>query len=79
LYVTDSVQYLADKYIENGIFPDKYYDDALHTALASVNQINIVLSWNFTHLVKVKTRRMVNLVNAINNYNNIEIITPQEL
>ena len=79
LSITDEVQYLAEIYIKNEIFPEKYFDDALHTALASTNQIGILLSWNFTHLVKIKTRRMVALINAIHNYNPVEIISPLEL
>jgi hypothetical protein len=79
LPITDDVQYLAKEYINNKIFPEKYSADALHTALASTNQIGILLSWNFTHLVKVKTRRMVAIINAIHNYNPVEIITPPEL
>jgi predicted nucleic acid-binding protein len=79
LSITDDAQFLADIYIQNGIFPEKYSDDALHTAITSTNQIGILLSWNFTHLVKVKTRRMVSLLNTIHNYNSIEIITPPEL
>jgi predicted nucleic acid-binding protein len=79
LPITDDVQYLAKEYIENEIFPEKYSADALHVALASTNQIGILLSWNFTHLVKVRTRRMVALINAIHNYNSVEIIAPPEL
>ena len=79
LSITDDVQYLAEAYIKNKIFPEKYSADALHTALASTNQVGVLLSWNFTHLVKVKTRRMVALINAIHNYNPVEIITPPEL
>jgi predicted nucleic acid-binding protein len=79
LSITDDAQFLADVYIRNGIFPKKYSDDALHTAITATNQIGILLSWNFTHLVKVKTRRMVSLINTIHNYNPIEIITPPEL
>jgi predicted nucleic acid-binding protein len=79
LSVTNDVQYLANEYIKNAIFPEKYSADALHVALASTNQISILLSWNFTHLVKVRTRRMVAFINAIYNYNPVEIITPPEL
>jgi predicted nucleic acid-binding protein len=79
LSINDDVQYLTKEYIENKIFPEKYSDDALHVALASTNQIGILLSWNFTHLVKVRTRRMVALINAIHNYNSVEIIAPPEL
>jgi predicted nucleic acid-binding protein len=79
LPITDDAHFLADVYIKNEIFPEKYSDDALHTAITSTNKIGILLSWNFTHLVKVKTRRMVALINAIHNYNLVEIITPPEL
>jgi predicted nucleic acid-binding protein len=79
LSVTNEAEYLAKVYIENDIVPKKYYDDALHVAISSTNQIGILLSWNFTHLVKIKTRRMVALINAIHNYNAVEIITPPEL
>jgi hypothetical protein len=79
LPVTETAQFIAGIYVQNAIFPEKYSDDALHTALASTNQIGILLSWNFTHLVKIKTRRMVALINAIHNYNPVEIITPPEL
>jgi hypothetical protein len=48
-------------------------------AIASVNQVSILLSWNFTHLVKVKTRRSVALVNTEQNYLPVEIIAPPEL
>ena len=79
LFITEEAQYLAELYLENEIFPEKYSADALHVALTSTNQIGILLSWNFNHLVKVKTRRMVGLINTIHNYYPVEIITPPEL
>jgi predicted nucleic acid-binding protein len=79
LPVSEKAHTLAKAYVEQGIFPEKYYDDALHVAIASVNQIGVLLSWNFTHLVKLKTRRMVALVNTMENYLPVEIISPPEL
>ncbi|MDR1340442.1 MAG: PIN domain-containing protein [Prevotellaceae bacterium] len=79
LSASENAHSLAKAYIEQGIFPEKYYDDALHVAIASVNQTGILLSWNFTHLVKLKTRRMVALVNTLENYLPVEIISPPEL
>ncbi|MDR1997897.1 MAG: PIN domain-containing protein [Candidatus Margulisbacteria bacterium] len=70
---------LAKLYVEQNIFPAKYFDDAVHVAVAAANQIGILLSWNFTHLVKVKTRRMVALINSAQNYIPVEIISPPEL
>ena len=70
---------LAQKYIQQNIFPAKYFDDALHVAVASVNRIEILLSWNFAHMVKIKTRRLVALLNTAENYAPVEIISPPEL
>lgn len=70
---------LAHEYLQRGIFPEKYTSDANHVALAVVNGIGYFVSWNFRHLVKVTTRREVNLVNALTGYGPIEIIAPPEL
>lgn len=70
---------LAQEYIDKEIFPEKYRSDAIHVAIAVINGIGYLCSWNFTHLVKVNTRREVNLVNAIKRYGQIEIIAPPEL
>jgi hypothetical protein len=47
--------------------------------VASFHEISYVVSWNFEHLVKVKTRKSVNLVNVLEGYREIEIVSPQEL
>ena len=70
---------LANAYIQRGVFPEKYLADALHVAVASFYDISYVVSWNFEHLVKVKTRKSVNLVNILEGYREIEIVSPQEL
>jgi len=79
LYISEKAENLAKIYIEQGIFPGKYFDDALHVALASENHIGILISWNFTHLVKLKTRRMVSIVNLQEDFMPVEIISPPEL
>jgi len=73
------IRLLARAYITHGIFPEKYLDDALHVAIATCHDISYLISWNFEHLVKVKTRKTVNLVNLLEGYREIEIIPPQEL
>ena len=79
LKTNKEVRDLANAYIERVVFPEKYLDDALHVAVASFYGISYVVSWNFEHLVKVKTRKSVNLVNILEGYKDIEIISPQEL
>jgi predicted nucleic acid-binding protein len=79
LKINKGVRDLANAYIGKGVFPEKYLNDALHVAVASFYEISYVISWNFEHLVKVKTRKSVNLVNILEGYKEIEIISPQEL
>ncbi|MFQ5981252.1 MAG: PIN domain-containing protein [Candidatus Heimdallarchaeota archaeon] len=70
---------LAQTYVNRGIFPEKYYDDAYHLAIATLSSCNILVSWNFAHLVKRKTRIEANLVNSSQGYPTIDIIAPPEL
>lgn len=79
LRLNKKVRDLANAYINRGVFPEKYIDDALHVAIATYRDVSYVVSWNFEHLVKVKTRKTVNLVNILEGYKEIEIISPQEL
>ena len=70
---------LGDHYVRRGIFPEKYRSDANQVALAVVHGIRYMASWNFRHLVKVRIRREVNLVNVLEGYEFIEIVAPPEL
>lgn len=75
---TDEVKKLTDKYIEEGVVPEKFESDVLHIAIATANGVDFLISWNFKHLVNVKTKRMVNLINVKNGYKEIEVIAPPE-
>ena len=79
LSVDEEIDTLADKYIEEGVIPVVYRDDALHIALASVKGLDILISWNFRHLVKHKTRIQVAGVNTMLGYKAIDICTPWEV
>jgi predicted nucleic acid-binding protein len=79
LDVTDECIELAQRYIRERIIPAKHKDDALHIAIASVHNLDAIVSWNFKHIVKLKTRREVKAVNLLFGYKEIEIISPQEV
>ncbi|MFQ5715296.1 MAG: type II toxin-antitoxin system VapC family toxin [Candidatus Scalinduaceae bacterium] len=79
LYVNDEVQELAKRYVTGGIIPERYEDDALHIAAASVNNLDAIISWNFAHIVKLKTKKEVVGVNAISGFKEIEIYSPWEV
>ncbi|WP_094548113.1 hypothetical protein [Petroclostridium xylanilyticum] len=75
----DEVEKLADIYVDEGIIPLKYRDDAVHIATATLTGMDIILSWNFKHIVKRKTIIMVNLINTREGYKNIDIYSPSEV
>ena len=70
---------LANRYIQEGIIPQSYQEDAFHIAIASVNNLDALISWNFAHIVKLKTKREVVGINAIMGYKEIEIYSPWEV
>ena len=70
---------LTKRYIKDKIIPASQKLDATHIAVATVNNIDILLSWNFKHIVKKKVRLGVNYINNLLEYNSIEIMTPPEL
>lgn len=69
---------LAEKYMNKGIFPVKKRDDAHHIAIATVHNIDYIVSWNYRHMVKTKTKEIVNQVNKENQLKNIDIVSPLE-
>ena len=79
LPIDDEVIELAGRYITEGIIPEKYENGALHIGVASVNNLDAVISWNFEHIVKLKTKKEVTGVNAISGYKDIEIYSPWEV
>jgi len=70
---------LAERYIKEGIIPERYRGDALHISIAVINGMDAIVSWNFQHIVKLKTRVMVNGVNRLFGYHEIEICSPEEV
>ena len=79
LEVDEEARSLAARYIEAGLIPPKYLDDALHIAIATVNNLDVIVSWNFEHIVKLKTKLGVNCTNMMLGYRTIEIYSPREV
>ena len=75
LKVNEMIRDLAEAYVKNRIFSERYMDDALHVAVASFYEVSYLVSWNFEHIVKVKTRRLVNSVNILEGFKEIEIVS----
>ena len=79
LSLTDEMRNLARVYVEEGVVPAKYFADALHIAAAVLGNADILVSWNFKHLVKRSTRLLVNYVNTKQGLRMIEILAPPEV
>ncbi len=77
--LTKGVKNLFDAYMERQIVPEKYTNDILHIALATVDDVDIVVSWNFKHIVHYEKIRKFNAVNREQGYRQIEIYSPREV
>lgn len=70
---------LAKKYITEGDISDKYLVDAQHIAIATVHKVDVVVSWNFKHIVNLNKIRMYNSISLKYGYHQIEIRSPREV
>lgn len=79
LKINEESERLTKTYVDNEIVPEEYIDDARHLAVATINEIGLVVSWNFLHLVNHETKRKVKAINLLHGYREIEIESPLEL
>ena len=70
---------LADTYLEHKILSPKYRDDARHIAMATVADVDVLVSWNFRHIVHFDKIRQFNAVNMGKGYKAIAIYSPKEV
>ena len=74
-----AVEELADAYLERGILGPGSRADAMHVALATVGRVDVLVSWNFKHMVNVGRIRRFNAVNVERGYAMLDIRTPKEV
>ncbi len=77
--ITDDVSDIAQQIIDMGILTRKSYDDCQHIAAAVVNACDCIISWNFKHIVNIKTIRGVRAITNLEGYKPIEILNPSVL
>jgi hypothetical protein len=75
----EEARILANRYLEANIVGKTSLTDCRHIATASINEIDILTSWNFKHIVNLDKIHLYNGVNLQNGYRTIEIRTPREL
>ncbi|HEW98020.1 MAG: hypothetical protein DRR16_18830 [Candidatus Parabeggiatoa sp. nov. 3] len=77
---SDEIVQLSELYLNKGILPAKSKADAFHVAICVVNQIDILLTWNYKHLANINRKYKLKQVNLDNNYlHPLEILTPFEV
>lgn len=79
LAVDDEARNLSEKIIAGKGIPKEFPEDALHIALAAVNGIEVIVTWNFAHLNNPFTRIMVRQIVENEGYVCPEICSPEEL
>jgi hypothetical protein len=77
--LTPEAESLANCYIEEKVVGITSQDDCRHIALATINKVDVLASWNFKHIVNLNRIRGYNGVNMKRGYMTIEIRNPKEL
>ncbi len=77
--ITDESLALARHYIQEKVVGETSFDDCVHIALATINKADILVSWNFKHIVNVYRIRGYNSVNLRLGYAPLEIRSPKDI
>jgi predicted nucleic acid-binding protein len=79
LLITAEAEGLAKRYVADGAIPARYRDDAVHVAIAVLNELDVVVTWNMKHLANVRRIEAINRTNLILGLRPIRIHTPEEV
>lgn len=70
---------LAANYLKDAGFSERFLIDAQHIAMATINKVDVMVSWNFKHIVNLSRIRLYNSVNLKLGYGFLEIRAPREV
>ena len=77
--VTEEMEQLAQRYVAETIFKESMINDALHVACAVLGGQDVLVSWNFRHLVNRSRRSRIAEVNTTLGLPIVEIVAPPEI
>ena len=77
--VTEKTVEVAEHIIDFGILKQKSFDDCQHIAAAIVNNCDFIISWNFKHIVNVKTIKGIKVLTTMEGYKDVAIYPPSAL
>ena len=75
----EEAELLASAYLKEGAITKKFHEDALHIAIATISKVDVLVSWNFKHIVNLDRIKGYNSVNLRLGYSIIEIRSPKDL
>ena len=67
------------RYIERSVLGQRFLNDMLHIALATIAEVDVLVSWNFRHIVRLDKIRLFNAVNLEQGYKPLTIYSPREV
>ena len=77
--LTEEARKLANKYISENVVGRTSRVDCQQIAMATLAKADVLVSWNFKHIVNLDRIRGYNGINLLMGYNTIEIRTPKEI
>ncbi|NOX86073.1 MAG: type II toxin-antitoxin system VapC family toxin [Chlorobi bacterium] len=77
--LTEESVNLANLYIKEGVVGKANIEDCRHIAIATINKVDVLASWNFKHIVNLDKIKGYNSVNYRYGYQMIEIRSPKDL
>ena len=77
--VTPEAIKLAQSYVDEKVVGETSLDDCIHIATATLSKVNMLVSWNFKHIVNIYRIRGYNSINIRLGYPTLEIHSPKEI
>ena len=77
--ITPEALKLAQTYVAEKVVGETSLDDCIHIAIATLNKVDMLVSWNFKHIVNVYRIRGYNSINLRLGYETLEIHSPKEI
>ena len=79
VHVDEDAISLVQHYMTHGVLSQRFMNDMLHIALATIAEVDVLVSWNFKHIVRLDKIRLFNAVNLEQGYKPLIIYSPREV
>jgi predicted nucleic acid-binding protein len=79
VFINEESLSLANAYLKEGVIAENSLSDARHIAIATMERVDVLVSWNFKHIVNLNRIHLINSVNLKLGYPILEIRSPMEV